>query len=158
MKKRRFTWLDGIIIGVLVLAVAAAAVWYFTKDNSAAAAATQEYEVTLRFERATEDAFDYYKVGDTMYFQERVAALGTITGLNAVENLKEEYDAVHGRYVQYTDPERGAVEMTLRVQAAVINGEFTVNGEVIYIGQTFFPQSDTTRSIMTVWDIEEVAA
>lgn len=158
MKKRRFTWLDGLIIGVVILAIAAVGIWYFTKDDGAAVAATQEYEVTMRFERATNDEYDYYKVGDTMYFQERAGVLGTITELRAVENEKEEYDAVNGRYVKITNPQRGAVEMKVRVQGAVIAGEFTVNGETVTIGQTFFPQTDTTRSIMTVWDIEEVAA
>lgn len=154
MTKRRFTWLDAVIC-LVVLAVAAVAVWYFTRDNNTASAA--EYEVTLRFERATEDPYDYYKVGDVMYFQERAAELGTITALAAVEYPDEEYDAVNGRYVKVL-PKLGGVEMKLRVQGAVIGGEFTVNGETIHIGEVFYPQTDTTRSIMTVWNIEEVTA
>ena len=159
MAKRRFTWLDGVIIGVLVLAVAAVAVWYFTKDNGAALVAeNKEYEVTLRFNRATEDEFDYYRVGDTMYYQDRVAPLGTITALKAVENLTEKYDPVTGTYVALQENASGAVEMKVRVQGAVVNGDFTVSGWNVYIGEVFFPQSDTTRSIVTVWDIEEVTA
>ncbi|MBQ8893964.1 MAG: DUF4330 family protein [Clostridia bacterium] len=157
MAKRRFTWLDAVICGLLILALAGAAVWYFTKD-SGAGVATKEYEVTLRFNRATNDEYDYYKIGDTMYFQERAAVLGTITGLKPIEKATEEYDPVNGRYVKLVDPETSAVEMTLRVQGAVIDGEFTVNGETFHIGQEFYPQSDTTRSVMFVWDIEEVAA
>lgn len=154
MTKRRFTWLDAVIC-LVVIAVAAAAVWFFTKDNSASAAT--EYEVALRFKRATEDPYDYYKLGDVMYFQERAAVLGTITALAEVEYAEEEYDAVNGRYVKAL-PLRGGVEMKLRVQGAVIGGEFTVNGETIHIGEEFYPQTDTTRSVMTVWDIKEVAA
>lgn len=154
MKKRRFTWLDGVICGVLILAIIVGAVWFLNKDRTVND--LKEYEVTLRFDRATTEPFDYYKVGDTMYFQNRVAELGTITGLKDIERKFEEYDTATGRYVAVVDPERRSVEMTVRVQGAVIEGKFTVNGQNFHIGEVFYPQSDTTRSIMTVWDIEEV--
>lgn len=158
MAKRRFIWLDGIIIAVIILAITAAGIWYFTKDNGAAIAPKKQYEVTLRVDLATKDATDYYKVGDTMYFRERIALLGTITALTPVDRMIEEYDAVNGRYVKIADPEKRALEMKVLVEADVIDGKFTINGETIHIGQEIYPQSDTTRSVAIVWDIEEVAA
>ena len=49
MAKRRFTFLDGLLI-LLALAVIAAAVWYFTRD--AAPEQTALYTVTLRIHQA----------------------------------------------------------------------------------------------------------
>ncbi len=158
MIKRRFTWLDGVICGVLILAIIAGAVWYFSKDNTASGSDLKDYEVTLRFTKATSQPFDYYQVGDTLYFQNRIAVLGTITGLKNIERKFEEYDSENGRYVAVVDPEQQMVEMTVLVQGAVVDGKFTVNEQNFHIGQIFYPQSDTTRSIMTVWDIEEVQA
>lgn len=158
MTKRRFTWLDGVICGVLILAIIAGAVWYLKKDNTAVGSDLKDYEVTLRFTKATTQPFDYYQVGDTLYFQNRTAVLGTITGLKNIERRFEEYDSENGRYVAVVDPEQQMVEMTVLVQGAVVDGKFTVNEQNFHIGQIFYPQSDTTRSIMTVWDIEEVQA
>ena len=155
MAKRRFTFLDGLLI-LLALAVIAAAVWYFTRD--AAPEQTALYTVTLRIDQATENEADYYQPGDTMYFQNRTAVLGTVKTVEAIEKTYEEYDPVGGRYVEIVDPEWNRLMMTVEVQGGLVDGEFIVNGESLYIGQVFYPQSDTTRSIATVWDIEEVAA
>lgn len=156
MTKRRFTWLDGVICAVLILAIIAGAVWYFKKGDAAADSRLKDYEVTLRFTEATSQPFDYYQVGDTLYFQNRTAVMGTITGLEMIDRKLEEYDSENGRYVSVVDPERKMVEMTVLVQGAVVDGKFTVNEQNFYIGEIIYPQSDTTRSIMTVWDIEEV--
>lgn len=156
MTKRKFTWLDGVIIGVLVLVIAGVGIWYFGRDKGVIQT-EQTYEMTLRFPRATVDEFDYYRVGDTMYFQARTGVLGTITSLKGVDNVVEEYDAAKGCYVATPHPTIPAVEMKVQVQGTVSNGDFTVGGNTFFIGQMIFPQSDTTRSVCTIWDIEEVA-
>lgn len=155
MKNRKFTWLDGLLCAVLALALIVGGVLLFGRKEQAPASA-KTYEMTLRFNRATEQEFDYYKVGDTLYFQNRNGVLGTIADLKLIDKKHEEFDEEKGTFVTVVDPEIRAVEMKVRVQGDVINGDFTVNGQKLHIGQVFYPQSDTTRSIMTVWDIEEV--
>lgn len=156
MKKRRFTWLDGLICGVVLLAVVAGAVLFFGRGEEPAAGALKTYEMTLRCTQATDDPYDYYKVGDTMYFQNRTDELGVIKDLKLVDKVQEVFDEEKGCNVELVDQERKLIEMKVEVQGSVENGEFTVKDEVLYIGMVFYPQSDTTRSIMTVWDIEEV--
>lgn len=156
MAKRKFNWLDAVIIAVLVLGIAAAAFFFLKKDRAPMGTPEKTYEVTMRFHRATEDEFDYYRVGDTMYHQNRTGVIGTITDLKPVEFFTEEYDPVTGTYKKVSEGLRGSVEMTLRVQGTVVGGELTVGGDSLLVGQQFFPQSDTTRSIITVWSIREV--
>ncbi len=156
MAKRHFTWLDGVCIA-LVLILAVGALWFFTKD-SAAPSAKQQYEITLRFKQATNDPYDYYQVGDLMYFYTRSQELGTITALSSRDLITEEYDAVNGCYVALTDPQWKEIEMKVLAEGIMSNGELTINGEPITIGLQFYPQSNTTRSVATIWDIEEVSA
>ncbi len=155
MTKRKFTWLDGLVL-LLVLAVAAVAVWYFTKDEAPGVAPT-EYEVTLRFEQVTTDPYDFYKVGDDLYFFTRSAKLGTVKSLEQKDLVREAFNAQDGTYSTYVDPQRKLVEMKVQVFGSIVNGAFTVEGETLAVGGVFYPQSNTTRSVMTVWNIEEVA-
>ena len=159
MNKRRFTWLDGLCI-LLVLALAAGAFWFFTKDSGTEDTASEpkNYILTLRFTQATTDPYDFYEVGDTIHFFTRTQELGTITSLELLDWVKEDYNAAKGEYVTYVDPLRKQIQMQVLVEGSIQNGTFTVNGEELSIGGVFYPQTDTTRSSMTIWDIEEVAA
>ena len=158
MKNRKITWLDGLICGVVVLAIIVGAVLLFGRNDSADSQNLKTYELTMRFTRATVAEFDYYKVGDTMYFQNRTEELGTITHLEEIDRVYEEYDEDNNRHVAVVDPERKNVVMKVKVEGVLDGGTFTVNGNKLHIGMVFYPQSDTTRSIMTVWDIKEVQA
>ncbi len=159
MKKRKFTWLDGVVIGVLVLAVAAAGIWYVNKDQGGEpAAAEKDYRLTVQFTQISEIEMDGYKEGDTLYFQNRAGVLGTIESIQLKDKFIERYDAKAGKYVVVIDPKQKLVEMTVLVKGVVENGKFTVNEKDLSIGQTFYPQTDVVRSVMTIWDIEEVAA
>ncbi len=156
MNKRKFTWLDGLICGVLVVAIAVGAFLLFGRKDSGENQDLKTYELTMRFTRATTAEYDYYQVGDTLYFQNRTDVLGTITSLEEIDKIHEEYDENNGRYVTVVDPEQKTVVMKVKAQGSLNGGEFSVNGVQMNIGKVFYPQSDTTRSIMTLWDIEEV--
>ena len=155
MTKRHFTWLDGVCIA-LVLVLALGALWFFTKDSGEST--QKQYEITLRFKQATTDPYDYYKVGDVMYFYTRSQKLGTITALSSHDLVTEEYNPLSGKYAAVTDPQWKEIEMKVLAEGIMASGELTVNGEPISIGLEFYPQSDTTRSVAVIWDIEEVAA
>lgn len=156
MKKRRFTWLDGLICGVVLLAVIGGAILLFGRGDGAVGEERKTYEMTLRFTQATDDPYDYYKVGDTMHFQNRSEELGIITGLKQLDKVYEEFDEDLGYNVEVVDPEKKVIEMKVEVRGILDKGSFTINEEAFYLGKVFYPQSDTTRSIVTVWDIEEV--
>ena len=158
MKKRRFTWLDGIICAVVLIVVAVGAFLLLGPKEPVQVKELKDYELTLRFTRATTERFDYYNVGDTMYFQNRTGVLGTVTSLEEIDKLQEEYVPEKGCYVTVVHPEDKTVVMKVKVQGSLEGGKFLVGEEQLKIGMVFYPQSDTTRSIMTIWDIEEVQA
>lgn len=158
MKKRKFTWLDAVLLLVLVAVVAVGAYILLREKPAQLQAQEQDYRVTLRFNQVSEIPFDGYAVGDRMYFQDRVEIMGTIEALEEVPLQSERYDAERGEYVVITDPERTAVEMTVAVRGQSESGKFKIAERELHIGQTLYPQSDTTRSTMTVLNIEEVAA
>ena len=154
MAKKRFTWLDGLCI-VLIAAVVIGAIWYLTRGDKLSGT-EKEYEITMRFTQATNDPYDFYQVGDTMYLYTRSGVLGTITSLTSMDRIIEDYDRETGRYITYTDQRWKTIEMKVLARGTLSGGTFQVADEELSIGKTFYPQSDTTRSIMVIWDIEEV--
>ena len=161
MKKRRFNWLDAFCI-LLALLVLAGGLWYVLSNCSMLPKELEpkEYEIALRFSRTTTDPYDYYAVGDTMYFTGGEKKLGTITSLEIVDLMHEVYVAETGEYVLYADPQEKQIVMKVRAMGSV-NRErnwFLVNEEALSVGMTFYPQSEETRSTMTIISIEEVAA
>ena len=157
MAKRRFSWLDGLICAVLALAIAGGALWFFFFREPEAESAGKQYDLTLRFTQATTDPYDFYKVGDTMYFMTGEKKMGTITALKSMDKITEYLHAESGKFIDAADPHRKTIEMTVRATGTLEGGDFKVNGDSLHIGMEFYPQSETTRSIITVWDIEEVA-
>lgn len=157
MAKRRFTWLDGLICAILALAVAGGAIWYFFFREAGSEVLAKQYDLTLRFTQSTTDPYDFYKVGDTMYYMEGEKTLGTITALKSMDKITEYLQAESGKFIDAVDPDWKTIEMTVRANGTLQGGTFKVNGETLHIGKEFYPQSETTRSAITVWDIKEVA-
>lgn len=158
MNKRKFTWLDGVVIGVLVLAVAVVGVWYFNRGGDASAAALKDYRVTLQATQLANEVGECYAEGETLYFQNRVGVVGTIETVDQEPRNKkvEKFNAATGEFVVYEDPNQKLIQMTVVAQGTMENGSFTVGGEELQIGQTFYPQTDRARATMLVLDIEEV--
>ncbi|MBQ3084862.1 MAG: DUF4330 family protein [Clostridia bacterium] len=159
MNKRKFTWLDGVVIGVLVLAVAVVGVWYFNRGGDAPAAELKDYRITLQAVQLADEVGECYAEGETLYFQNRVGVLGTIETVDREARNKEveKFNATTGEFVVYEDPNQKLIRMTVLAQGTMENGVITVGGEELNIGKTLYPQTDRARSTMLIWDIEEVA-
>ncbi len=157
MAKKRFTRLDALICAILALAIAGGAFWFFFLRGSGEEPAGKQYDLTLRFTQSTNDPYDFYKVGDTMFYMEGEKTLGTITAIKSMDRITEYLHAESGKFVDVVDPQWKTIEMTVRASGTLQGGTFKVNGETLHIGKEFYPQSETTRSAITVWDIEEVA-
>ncbi|MBQ7090294.1 MAG: DUF4330 family protein [Clostridia bacterium] len=158
MKKRKFTWLDGALILILAVVLAVGGYILLREKPAELQAMEQDYLVTLRFNQVSEMENDGYAVGDTLYFQNCVEVLGTVQSIKEVDKVSERYDPAKGEYILVTDPEKKAIELQVLVHGKSESGKFSVANEEFFIGQTLYPQSDTTRSAMLVLNIEEVAA
>ncbi len=157
MLRKKFNWLDGLLIALLLL-IAAAAIWYFTIGKKEIGNTKKQYEVTFRFTQTTKDPYDFYQVGDTLYFYTRTDLMGTVTSLSTMDHLTEDFDLHAGKYIAVVDPQWKTIEMKVLVSGSVSNGSFRVSGQELAIGKTYYPQSNTTRSAMVLWNIEEVGA
>lgn len=176
--KRKFNWFDAVVCGIVALAILFGAYWFFLREEpitrqpepGAAVGENGEteqtyvwveakpYDVTVRFNQATTDPFDFYHVGDTVYFRGGESKLGEVLKLELKDLITESLDVHQGKFVQTVNPDQKSVEMTIRVMASLKNNRLVVGEEPIYIGLEFYPQSKSTRSVMTIWDIKEVAA
>ncbi len=158
MKKRKFTWIDGVLVAILAIVLAIGAYLLLRELPEELQAVEKPYLVTLQFNQVSEKQYDGYAVGDTLYFQDRLDIMGTIESVKETEKQIERYDPNQGKYVIMTDPSQKAVELTVLVRGQMDKGKLTVMDQHLHIGKLFYPQSDTTRSTMTILDIEEVAA
>ena len=161
MKKHRFNWVDGLCIALALLLLAGGA-WYLFSYRSMLPSdlPEKEYDITLRFDRGTTDPTDFYAVGDTLYFYGGEKEMGTITAIEPIDFMREEFSPAEGKFVVFKDLKVEQLQMTVRVKGAVDTKKnlFTVNEEALSVGLVFYPQTRKTRSIMTVLAIEEVGA
>lgn len=156
--KHKLNWLDILISVVLIAALIGGLLWFFhRKSNEPQPPTPKNYEITLRFNRMTTDPLDFYQVGDTLYYQGGKKAIGTVTDLQIKDLRSETLDEEKGEFVVTTHPKTKSIEMTVQAQGIIENHMLKVNGESMYIGKEFYPQSQKTRSTMTVWSIKEVA-
>lgn len=156
--KHKFNWLDILISAVLIAALIGGLVWFFhRKSNEPQPATPKTYEITLQFNQTTTDPLDFYQVGETLYYQGGKKAIGTITNLQLEDLRTESLDEEQGKFIVATHPKTKVIVMTVQAQGVIENHMLKVNGEAIYIGKDFYPQSEKTRSAMTVRSIKEVA-
>jgi len=155
--KKRFTWLDGVLLAVLAIVIAVGAYLVLKPAEKEEDAETREYLVTMRFNQVSEIENDGYQVGDKLYFQDRVDTLGKIQSVKTIDRQIERFNVNTGEYVLMTDPDQKTVELQVLVEGVLEDGKFTVEEQELFVGRLFYPQSDTTRSGMTIWSIEEVA-
>lgn len=156
--KHKFNWLDILISALLIVALVGGLAWYFVRESKEPQPPTpKNYEITLRFNQMTTDPLDFYQVGETLYYQGGKKAIGTIIDLQIKDYITETLDEAQGKFITTVHPETKSVEVKVRAQGVIENHKLMVNGETIFIGKEFFPQSQITRSTMTVWSIKEVA-
>ena len=157
MDKKRFSWQGGIAV-LLVAALILVGFWYFTKEE---APLKEEqgvpYILTLRCSQMSEDPFNGLKEGDTLYNLNRTEEIGTIRSIKLVDWEIEDFDRKTGQYITVTHPEDQLLELEVEVPGIRKDFYFKAGGVRLHLGQVFYPETDSTRLIATVWGIEEVA-
>lgn len=81
MKKHRFSWIDGLIIAVVLVLIAGTCVKFLVKDKTSATRQTVSFTYELKISSVRQYTVDALQVGDTLYEEEGKGAVGTISSI-----------------------------------------------------------------------------
>ena len=83
MKTHKFTWIDGLIIAVIILLAAGTAVKFLVLDKTAVTRQTTPITYQVKIEGVRQYTVDALAVGDTLYETEGKGAVGIIEDVTA---------------------------------------------------------------------------
>ena len=83
MKKHRFTWFDGLILGLILLLLAGTAVKFLVLDPSARQQTAVPFSMELKISGLRQYSVDAIQEGDALYEDAGKAMVGVITGIRA---------------------------------------------------------------------------
>ena len=79
MKKHRFTWIDGLVLGLILLLLAGTAFKFLILDPSARQQAAVPFSIEIKIRGLRQYSVDAIQEGDFLYEDEGKAKVGTIT-------------------------------------------------------------------------------
>lgn len=81
MKNHKFTWIDGLVIAVIVLLIAGTCLKFFVLDSTNIARGTVPLSYQIEILGIRQFSVDMIQVGDTVYDDEGKGAVGVITDI-----------------------------------------------------------------------------
>ena len=138
MKKHPLTWIDGLVIAILVLLVAGTCVKFLGKDTASAKKATREFTYVLEIQGVRQFTVDALAVGDTVYDNEGKGEVGVISAIETAPAATT-ISYPDGTTSEGTLEDRVDVYVTVTAQGYQENGamkvgtyDIRVNGTNIY--------------------------
>lgn len=126
MTKHKFTWMDGLILVVVVLLVAGACVKFLGKDITKASQELVEFDYKMEICGVREFTVDALQIGDAIYGSEGKGQLGVISDI-AVRPAEATYTDSAGKIHQTTIEGKYDVILTIAAQG-------TSHGDIYKVG------------------------
>lgn len=126
MKKHKFTWIDALILIVVLLLVAGTCVKFLANDTTAGTQQTVEFEYKVKISGVRQFTVDALQEGDTIYESEGKGQVGVISGISTAP-----------AETTYTDPTGVIYETTVEGKFDVIltiTAQGTPYGNVYKVG------------------------
>lgn len=112
MKKHKFTWIDAVVIVVVVLLIAGTCVKFLVNDTTSVTQDSVEFTYQLRISNIRQMSVDSLQVGDAVYDNEGKGCVGVISAVD-VEPYTTTYNTDSGEIVNTTVEGRYTVILTL---------------------------------------------
>lgn len=139
MKKHKFTWIDGLVILVVLVLLAGTCIKFLFNDKTAVTAEESTFQYQLEINGIRQISVDCLQVGDILYDNEGKAEVGTIIAIDVApaETVIIQDD---GTLVQGTSENRYDVVLTLEAQGTKEAGYYQVGTYDIKVNQysTYF--------------------
>lgn len=135
MKKHKFTWLDGLVLAVVILLIAGTCIKFFAKETTSVIQETAEFQYQLQITNIRDFTADALEIGDTVYEGENKAAIGVITDI-LVEPATSNITTRDGVIRQVEVEDRYNVTLTLSAQGVVSGKTYKVGTFPLYVNHT----------------------
>lgn len=134
MNKHKFTWIDGLIIAVIVVLIAGSFVRFFVKDTTSAAQQTVPFTYQLKLSNVRGYTADSLQVGDTVYDNEGKGAVGVISDIH-VEPAAITYTSLNGEILQTQAEDYYDITLTLSADGVAVDNTYKVGTYTLRINQ-----------------------
>lgn len=115
MKKHRFTWMDGLLLAVILLLIAGTCVKFLNKDISAVSQELTEFDYKVEICGVRKFTVDALQVGDSLYGAEGKGQLGVISDIE-VAPAETTYADSEGKIHQTTIEGKYDIFLTITAQ------------------------------------------
>lgn len=152
MKKHKFTWIDGLVIAVVLLLIVGTCVKFFAKDSTSVTQENVQFTYQLQIDDVREYTAQALQIGDTVYDNEGKGAVGTITDI-VVEPAKTVYEAPNGEAVEAEMEGRCDITLTLSAEGIPTGGTYKVGTYTLRANKSavyFTKYSTWTASILSI--------
>lgn len=144
MRKHKFTWIDALVLVVIIGLIAGTCVKFFGKETTAVTQETVDVQFRLQISSVRQATIDALQVGDTVWEEENGNAVGVITEI-LVEPSLSSYAHDDGTIQQIEVEGRYNVTLTISAQGVVSGQTYKIGTHTLYINYagTYFTKYST---------------
>ncbi len=135
--KKRFNIVDALLI-LLIVAAVAVCLMFLRSRGSVGAAESTKVHFTVELRRVSREMIDRVEaagIGSSVYRSTDSGYLGTLENISYQTHVETEYASALGEYAQYEVSDRYLLYLDIVGDGTQSATDFSVNGEVIKIGQ-----------------------
>lgn len=125
MKKHKFTWIDALIIAVVIVLLAGTYVKFFVKDTTSVTTQVQEFSYQLRIEGLRQCSVDSLQVGDKLYDNEGKGCVGEIAAIE-VFSATTNYTTPDGTIAEIPIEGKFDVVLTISAEGTAKDGVYSL--------------------------------
>ena len=146
MKKHKFSWIDALVIAVIVLLIAGSCYKFFSNDSSASVTQQSvDFQCQLKISGVRSFTTDALKTGDAVYDSENGTAIGVISDI-VITPASNHYKTSDGQMILAETEGRYDILLTLDC-SGVWAGSTYKNGTYTY----FVNQKSTFNTKYSTW-------
>lgn len=135
MKKRKFTWIDALVILVAVVLIAGTFLKFFVKDTTSVTRESVPFTYQIKIESIRQCTIDTLQVGDTVYNNDGKGAVGTISAIE-IQPSTTLFNAPDGTIRRVEKEERFNVILTLSAEGVPTGGTYKVGTYTLQVNES----------------------
>lgn len=135
-KKLSLNFIDFILIAVIIIAVGTLIFIFTARDVKSSSAQSTQIEYTLQFDRVNEEFKNLVMVGDKVFDSDKLYAIGEVTDVSYSTAYYKGTDKATGAVKLSEYPGMICMTVTVKVNASVSDGGYSVSEYSIAVGKT----------------------